>query len=258
MNEMTQIPEIRAEMLLSLLYPELEDQWIAHHDGTFYRNYSHDILALLPEENRVRLSRDGILGLLPQGLISGEEELRKGDREEAHNRLEQRIRILLEAFLPFDTFSFRRTLKAERCVEELLEDKLNYILRTCFGYDLAAEPNPYVRAFAVLLPCIRHRRGDFELLRALLASVFQCDVRMSEHRYSESDSTLAWLPEIRYELLIPGLSSAEYRGISSHIQPLRDFLGEWYVPMDVRMNLLIRHPRPVAGQQSILDYNTSV
>jgi hypothetical protein len=258
MNEMTQIPEIRAEMLLSLLYPELEEQWIAHHDGTFYRNYNHDILELLPEENRVWLSRDSMLGLLPQGLISGEEELRKGDRGEKHDGLEQRIKVLLEAFLPFDTFSFRRSLKAERCVEELLDDKLGYILRTYFGFDLAAEKDPYVRAFAVLLPCIRHHRGDFDLIRALLASVFQCEVRMSEHRYSESDSTLAWLPEIRYELLIPDLTSAQCQDLYRDIQPLRDFLGEWFVPMDVRLNLLIRHPRPVTGQQPILDYNTLV
>ena len=256
MNEMTQIPEIRAEMLLSLLYPELEEQWVAYHDGTFYRNYSHDILDLQPGDACVRLSRDSILGLLPPGLISGDEELRKGDRGEKHDSLEQRIRILLEAFLPFDTFSFRRTLKAERNIEELLEDKLGYILRTYFGFDLAAEQNPYVRAFAALLPCIRHRRGDTQLLRSLLGSVFDCEVRMSEHRYSESDSTRAWLPEIRYELLIPGLTSETYRDLSRDMEPLRDFLGEWFVPMDVRLSLQIRHPLPAAGQQPLLDYNT--
>ena len=73
MNISQQIPEISAEMLLNLLYPELEDKWIAHHDGTFYRNYSRDVLSLSPEEAEVSLSRDSILGLLPRNLLSPEE-----------------------------------------------------------------------------------------------------------------------------------------------------------------------------------------
>ena len=68
-----QISEISAEMLLGRLYPELEDRWTAHHDGTFYRNYSRDVMEVEPEIAEVWLSRDSILGLLPQGLISTEE-----------------------------------------------------------------------------------------------------------------------------------------------------------------------------------------
>ena len=105
-----QIPEISAEMLLNFLYPELEEKWIAHHDGAFYRNYSRDVLSVEPEEEQVSLSRDGLLRLLPQGLLSPEGELRTGDPDERHDEIQQRLKVLSEAFLPFDSFAFRRRL----------------------------------------------------------------------------------------------------------------------------------------------------
>ena len=89
MNEHIQIPEIGAEMLLCCLYPELEERWTVHPEGTFFRNYNRDVLSLDPEEAQVWLSRDGLLSLLPQGLLSSEEDLRKGDRRERHNEQEQ-------------------------------------------------------------------------------------------------------------------------------------------------------------------------
>ena len=260
MNVTSQIPEIGAEMLLSLLYPEIEDKWIVYHDGTFYRNYNRDILALSPDEMRVWLSRDSLLGLLPQGLYSIEDDLRKGDRTEKIKELELQMKILAEAFLPFDTLSFRRLLKAERSVEDLLGDKLAWLIKNFIGFDLSGVQNPYVREFAVLLPGIRQWRGNFELLKSLLASVFHCDVRMQERRWSETDSTLEWLPEIRYELIIPGLSPEKYRTLQADILPLSDFLAEWYMPLEVRLEIAVREPHSDASINSglILDYNTEL
>ena len=255
-----QIPQISAEMLLNLLYPELENRWIAHHDGTFYRNYSHDVLELDQKDNSVRLSRDSILGLLPQGLLSPEDELRSGDLVEKHKALEWKQKLLSEAFLPFDSLTFRRRLRMERSVSELLNGKLAYLLKTYFGFDLAAETNPYVREAAVLLPYIRHRRGDFGLVKNLLESLFQCPVTMKERRYSQLDSTLCWLPAVRYELLIPGLSAQAFRDLSAQLQPLTDFLAEWFMPMELRLEILIKQhgePRQLDSQWT-LDYNTEL
>ena len=260
MSMTMQIPEIGAEMLLNYLYPELEDRWIAHHDGTFYRNYNRDVLQVSEEEADVRLSRDSILGLLPQGLLSREEDLRKGDRAEKHKELELRLKVLSEAFLPFDTFSFRRRLKVERNVSELLNVKLSYLLKTYFGYNLDAEQNPYVREVAVLLPYIRERRGDFGLVRNILSSLFHCPVSMQERRYSELDSTRCWLPVIRYDLLVPGLSADGYRTLSADVQPLTDFLAEWFMPMEMKLELRVKQhdAQPRLDGEMILDYNTEL
>ena len=254
------IHEIGAEMLLNLLYPELEDQWIAHHDGTFYRNYNRDVLEVDEAGKSVRLSRDSILGLLPQGVISPEDDLRGGDLQDKHKELERQQKLLAEAFLPFDSLFFRRQLKLETNVSELLRDKMEYVLGTYFGFDLEAQTNPYVREAAMLLPYVRHRRGDFGLIKALLQDLFRCEVAQKERRYSQVDSTLCWQPVVRYELLIPGLSAQDYCALQEQVQPLADFLSEWFVPMEVRLEILIKQhqePRQLDSQWT-LDYNTEL
>ena len=260
MRKSVQNTEIGAEMLLTYLYPELEDKWIVRYDGTFYRNYSHDAMEISPEEATVWLSRDGLLDLLPQGLLSMEDDLKSGDVQEKHRQLNLQRRVLSEAFLPFDSVEFRRRLKVEKDVSELLSDKLSFILRTFFGYDIEAEKNPYVRDFAVLLPYIRHWRGDMEMLRRLLSSVFDCEVVRRDGRFSEEDSTRAWIPHIRFELLKPDLTAEDFRTLQADILPLRDFLSEWFMPAEVRLDILVRHhsASPRLDENMILDYNTEL
>lgn len=258
-----EIPELRAEVLLNYIYPELEDEWIANHDGSFYRNYNRDALSLDVNENRVRLARDGFLKLLPQGLLNNEAELKdnsKLDVRERHKQLEWRQKLLTEAFLPIDTLYFRRQLRIERSISELLNTKLEYVLEKYFNFDLNAEKNPYVREFAVLLPYVRGRRGDFGLLRSLLSAIFECKVAMVEHRYSHTDSTKRWTPSLRYELLIPGLDTSAYRTMYQDIRPLVDFLSEWFVPVEMVFDIVIKQHqvRPFASQRLVLDYNTEL
>ena len=91
------ISEIRAEVLLNYLYPELEDRWRAHYDGAFYRNYNRDALYVNTDTAEVSLARDGFLRLLPQGLLSNTDELRKGNNQGSTEELEWRIHMLSEA-----------------------------------------------------------------------------------------------------------------------------------------------------------------
>ena len=258
-----EIPELRAEMLLNYIYPELEDEWIANHDGSFYRNYNRDALSLDDNEKRVRLARDGFLKLLPQGLLNNESELKENgkiDIRERHRQLEWRQKLLTETFLPIDTLYFRRHLRIERSVSELLNTKLEYILKKYYHFDLNAEKNPYVREFAVLLPYVRGRRGDFGLLRTLLSALFECKVAMVEKRYSHIDSTKCWTPFLRYELLIPDLDAPAYQTIYQDTRPLVDFLSEWFVPVEVVFDIVIKQHRvrPFADQRLVLDYNTEL
>lgn len=261
----TRIPEIGAEMLLYYLYPELEVRWKAHSDGTFYRNYSPDILSLDPDAADVSLSRDGFLDLLPQALLSPEDDLRKVNKKTSlakrHGDLEERLKILGEAFLPFDSLAFRNRMRAERRVSELVGGKLEYLLKTYYGYDLASEENPYVRELAVLLPGARRWRGDVGLFRKLLAAMFHCRVMLYEGRYSGTDSTLDWLPAVRYELQMPDLSAEEYRTLYRDIEGLKAFLSEWFLPMDLRLEIVIRRHGDVQrldGETLVLEYNTEL
>ena len=53
------ISQIRAEVLLNYLYPEMSRTWMVQSKGTFYRNYNQDILALYEKEDKAILTRDG-------------------------------------------------------------------------------------------------------------------------------------------------------------------------------------------------------
>jgi hypothetical protein len=260
MKNIHQIPQARAEMLLNYFYPELENQWTVDNKGSFYRNYNHDILALYMDEGRVDLARDGFLKLLPEGLLTGETNVRGKDAAEKLKEVERRMHLLREAFLPLDTFAFHRRLRVERQLSELLNDKMEYLLKEYFGFDLDAEKNPYVRQLAVLLPFAKSWRGNLGMLRNLLSVIFACEVKMTQHMYSDSDTTKHRLPLVRYDLLIKGLDAAAYRKMRADVLKVADFFTEWFIPMDMVCQIYVKeyhHPQNL-NNRLVLNYNSEV
>lgn len=254
------IPEIGAEMLLNYLYPELEELWKVNNEGTFYRNYNNDALAINEVSKEISLARDGFLRLLPSGFISAEDELKNGDKYEKHKEIERRKKILAEAFVPIDTVAFRRKLRVEREISQLLSDKIDYILKTYYNFDLSKEDNEYVRELAMLLPYIRSRRGDFGLVKNMLKSLLNCKVNLLTGRFSHTDSTKKWIPMVRYELIIENLGNSEFNRLSTGLEPLRDFICEWLMPAEIKCEILIKdHREPnLLGNKLTLDYNTQI
>ncbi len=256
MDYKDQIPQISAEMYLERLYPELRKLWTTRAQGTFFRNYSQDIIDLDIETKQVTLSRDGYLKMLPQGLITP--EVGSLQKKESPEKLKKRVEILSEAFVPFDTFMFRRRLNLERQTSALLEKKLQYILKTYFHFDINKEENGYVRETAVLLPFISKLRANIPFVTSLLKTLFKCDVNVVKTRYSEIDDTKCWVPYLRFELLISNLSNQQYKEKTQAVKPLADFIKEWFLPYDVKCDISVKqHEVPLTTQnEPTLEYNT--
>ena len=254
------ISEIKAEVLLNYLYPELSDKWTARMAGAFYRNYNQDAIDIYPDEATVSLSRDGFVKLLPQGLVTRDNDLKGEDSTAKLEELQARIHLLNEAFLPFDTYAFLKKVEMERQASEMLQKKLDFLLKEYFGFDLEQETNKLVRKVAVLLPYIGQLRGDFGFIRNLLKAIIHCDVEMTIGRYSHLDTTICWLPKVRYELLIGGLTPAQYRELRAQIEPLCNFIREWLVPFDVKCEILIKEhsAAKIISDRTTLDYNTEL
>ena len=253
--------QIRAEVLLNYLYPEMENEWIVQSKGTFYRNYNQDLLELELKERKVQLARDGFLKVLPEGLLTKTSDLQGEDVSQKFKELEWRKELLTEAFAPFDTYVFHKKLTIERYTSELLEHKLEFVLKTYFNFDLAAENNPLVKEAAVLLPFVSSWRGDFGFVASLLGALMDCEVERSEGRYSHIDTTVCWLPEVRYRLLIPGLTAEEYRSKTEQLQPLIAFVKEWLIPFEVKCDICIREHPDTTNQlheHITLNYNTEL
>ena len=252
--------QIRAELLLNYLYPDLEKEWMVQCKGTFFRNYSQDILSLYEDEKMVSLARDGFLRLLPEGLLTKDEDLKGEDVSGKFQELEWRKELLNEAFSPFDTYIFRKKLFIERKASELLEQKLEYLLKEYFFFDLAAEKSELVKEAATILPFVSKWRGDFGFISNLLGALMECEVEMSVTRYSHLDTTICWLPQVRYNLLIPGLTSKAYKERMAELEPLVEFLKEWLIPFDVMCEVKIKEhkdSRAMAVERT-LDYNTEL
>ena len=249
------IPEISAEMLVNYLYPEQQEQWIVSTMGSFYRNYNSDVLFLDSETGELQLSRDSFAHLLPQGMLY---RTQGAQGKEKLDYLNARRRLLQDLFMPFDTFFFRQKLSIEREVSSLLESKLTYILSTYYHVDLADESNPYVREVAVLLPFISHLRGDLLLVRNILASLFGCEVTFSRGKYSHTDNSRRWMPMVKYELIIHELSQEQYIRLSEQLEPLADFIKEWFIPFEAECFISIKwhDALPNAPTGQLLNYNT--
>lgn len=254
------LPEIRAELLLNYLYPEASSQWTTQNEGSFFRNYNSDLLSIDEEKMVAQTARDSFIKLLPQGLLTQETDLKGEDAAEKFKQMELRLRLLRETFKPIDTFRFRESLYVEHQVDRLLQGKLSYILNTYFGVDLEKIENPYVREAAILLPYVNRRRGDFGFIANLLQTLFKCKVNMTTGRYSDSDTTRSWLPMVRYELVIPGLTPEEFQEKDKDVEPLREFLCEWMIPLEVWCQIVIKEydVPPQTNTRLTLGYNTEV
>lgn len=261
MRKVNNIPEIKAELLLNYLYPEAVSQWSVQNEGIFYRNYNSDLLSINKEKMEAQTARDSFIKLLPQGIYTQDTDLKGEDAAEKFKQLQKKLRLLRETFKPIDTLHFRDSLYIEQQVDKLLQDKLPYILNNYFGIDLSHIENRYVREAALLLPFVSRRRGDFGFISNLLRVLFKCHVVMTTGRYSHTDTTRQWLPMVRYELQIPGLSAEEYRKQNEELEPLRQFLQEWFIPVEVWCQIDIKEKLQEPGMTNtrlILGYNTEL
>ena len=254
------IAQISAEMLLNYIEPALQERWVAQHEGSFYRNYSKDVLQVDTELKEVLLARDGYLRLLPEGLLVDENALRGNDFKSRYKQLEMKRRVFREAFKPIDTYAFRQQLRIEGSVSQLLQEKQEYILKTYFNIDLSQESNVYVREMAGLLPYVRYYRGNIGFIARLLGVLLHCRTRVVRGKYSQTDNSRAWLPSVEFQLLISGLTANDYRELYEQTRPLERLIKEWMMPAELHSMLTIKHhgERLTTDRVLTLDYDTEL
>lgn len=241
------IKGIGAEFLLNYMYPEFRKEWTIVTRGSFYRNYSEDILTMDEDRKYVELSRDSFLNLLPDVMLSPEDE--KGNNEQLHRR----VQLLQEAFAPIDTFHFKAQLYAEQQISGLLDEKLTYILKTFFDYDIDAEQDDYCRKVAPLLLYTSRLRGDVHFVRQLLTTLTGCTVRMRQTAWSDTDNSRYWMPKVTYDIIMNGLTPEQYCHEMKKLQPLTEMITERFMPFDSIVEIGIKSNE---ATKSILNYNT--
>lgn len=256
--------EISAEMLLGHLYPELELFWTVRKRGTFYRNYSPDVMNIDEAELTVELSRDGLLNLVPPAMLTGDFELTKNKADGRRHKkgfktryeeMKQRLTVLKEAFVPLDTFKFRGRLATERYLQMLLESSVTDVLKEYYGFDLQHADDPLVAKAAQLLPLVVNRRGDIRFVKRLLETVTGHKVKTRQSAFSDTDNSKYWMQKVDFDIVVDGLTPQAYQSETERLKPLIDFVQQYMLPIEIicSFNVVGRN-----NEVTILNYNTNV
>lgn len=256
------ITNIRAEFLLNYLYHEESSKWVVKHMGRFYRNYQGDVISIDEEQRRVELSRDNFIRLLPEGLF---DRARYGGRQKSSVQEDRKeMERLCEVFTAVDNVRFQGKLEYESYFAELHRDKVPFLLKFIYGYELSSQDDEYVRRVAHL---ILHRdiiKGDLPLIKEILSSLLECEVNLERGEYYENRWAQSAVPQAIYRLEFADLTPDHYLDLQRRLNPLFEFMREWFIPIDLMVEFRIVDFATKATSTEatstgvILGYNTKI
>lgn len=246
--------ELKAELLLSTYYPDVKE-WDAQFGSFFSRNYTGDLRSCHPDMGTVELSRNGIYDLLPEKLFFDEMELRfltSRDLSFKLSEVYEEEKNIKAYFLPFDSYFFNFSMRLNKIVTHILDNKTKLLLKTLFDYDIDAEQNRYVRMLAPLLTHVADIRADLDLIVKILSEILGCKV---EFRILSPDHVLFIVHKLQ-------LDSKEYAAFMKELKPLFDFVQYWLMPMETECDYRVKdfEQRFILSNERalVLDYNTQI
>ena len=253
-DEYIEAKDVKAETILSCLENDLNFQ--VQYSGVFSRNYSNDVLSVEKNENNdkvIKLSRDGIFHILPEGLFFKEERLKNIknrtdiDFESEHKKVKTEKKRIESFFRPFDTELFKLSFKLEKKVNQISENNNYIIMQSLFNRFEITSENKYINKIKPLLPFVSKIRGNLKLLKDILRIIFLSTVETIENGFS-----------VVFIIHKKKLSKEDYLEMDKELSPFFDFLYEWFLPLEVECSYKIKdYEEPfVLGNPLILDYNT--
>ena len=273
MKDLSQIHEdIKAESFLTSVMESVSGANI-EFNGVFSRNYFGDIIFFDYEKVmdkqmlNIKLSRDSLFHILPEGLFFRENELRKAAKEkneEKFKALEEKIvrekQKILSFFYPFDKTYFSLRFDLEKQINEFADNRTQILMDKLFDiYNIDEENNPLIRRILPLLPLASEIRGNKMIWRDILKNIFfpaGVDVRIAEKRNSKGLKR----PIVKATINIEKLSSEEFLYLKKAIDPFARFFYEWFIPIDMGYEFKVTDAKErfVLGKPLILGYNTQM
>ena len=261
------IAHLKAETYLSSFLDSCRDV-IVEPEGVFSRNFAEDMIEVDADEfNKklvLKLSRDSIFHLLPEGLFFVENKLReigkKGDSEKFKAEAE-RIRLekrkLLSFFQPFDMTYFKLRFELEKTLNKMATNRIPIIIDELFGiYDLNTE-NQLIRRMIPLVTIASEIRGNKNLLKEVLKILFYpAKVDMFLLKRPKALGTRKSI--LKMNVYIEKLSADQFRRLKKETDELAEFLYEWFLPVDMGYEFKVKdkNQRFILGKAMTLDYNT--
>ena len=272
-NDFSQnLDNLKAESILTSLMDSLAGT-NPEFQGVFSRNYYNDIISMDEEKVldkyllNIKLSRDSLFHILPEGLFFRENELRKVAKEkneEKFKALEEKIirekQKIISFFYPFDKTYFSLKFDLEKKLNELSENRTRILLDKLFNiYRLEGETNPLIRRMYPLIPLASEIRSNKLIWRDILKTLFfpaNVDVRIAEKRYADGIRRNI----VKATIHIEKLSNEEFNAIKRDVDVFARFFYEWFIPADMGYEFKVKDvkERFVLGKVLTLDYNTQL
>jgi hypothetical protein len=246
--------ELKAELLLSTYFPDVSE-WDAQYGSFFSRNYSGDLRSCNAETKMVALSRNGMYDILPEKLFFDDTELRFLETRDFAFKLSEvyeEEKNIKAYFMPYDSYFFNQSLRLERIVTHILDNKTKLLLKLLFNYDIDAEENPYVKMMAPLLIHVTDLRADIDQITKILSVILSCKV---ECRILRPDQVLFIVNKLQ-------LDSKGYAAFMKDLKPLFNFVQYWFMPMETECDYRVKdfEQKFILSDERalVLDYNTQI
>ena len=263
---------IKAESFMTSMMESIEGINL-EFQGVFSRNYYNDIFYIDHEkimdkfQLNIKLSRDSLFHILPEGLFFRENELRKAAKEkniEKFKALEEKIvrekKKILSFFYPFDKTYFGLRFELERKLNELAENRTQIWIDKIFNiYGINDVKNKLILRLLPLLPLASEIRSNKMIWKGVLQSIFfpaKVDVRIA----SKTDSANIRREIVKTTIHIEKLSNDEFMSIKEDVDTFAHFFYEWFIPVDMGYEFKVKDVKEifVLGKDLTLDYNTQL
>lgn len=254
---------VKAETLLNELLCDPKNLLVSH-ESYFYRNYKEDLISFDEHDNTVKTSRNGLLGVLPEGLLFGQnvfDGLSENEFKEASEKLNEQRETAAMFFMPLDSEFFTLSMLLESTLNDIINSEVPDILENLFDVNLNDVDNEYSRKIVPMLLFSSKIRGNCTLISDLLSDVFCCKVSYNKRQNQNEDGTVANMEHV-FVVNKENLSASEYLRFTDEIKLVFDLIADWWMPagMDVKyfvkdykQTLMFRPEKPLA-----LFYNTKL
>jgi len=230
-----------AEFLLSTLCSNA-DEYTVSYCGESRRTLFGELLNIDTAYNEAVVARDGMMQILPEGLLFGKEEIK--DLVEYNKKKE----ALDEFFTQnFDNPVFHTGLKWEKKLSWLEENLSTLVLKELFDITLGSTANVEVKKLAQQIPVGQYIKGNIKMLSLVSQHILKHDVEVRESG-----------KQIIFTVLVDNLSATEYLEEKKQLSQYFSKLAEWFLPYDCQCSYEVKaHERHMKlGKKLILNYNT--
>ena len=260
---------IKAESYLATLMDSVSEANLEFH-GVFSRNYVSDIISMDEEkifekmQLNIRLSRDSLFHILPEGLFFRENELRKvaqEKNEEKFKALEEKIirekQKILAFFYPFDKTYFGLKFELEKKINEQATNRTEILIDELFDVFAIDKKNELIKKLIPLLPLASEIRSNKMIWRDVIKNIFfpaQVDIVITKKLNSEGIKRSI----VKTTIHIAKLSNEEFMSYKKDVDAFAHFFYEWFIPADMGYEFKVKDvkERFVLGKPLTLDYNT--